>query len=779
MGVEVALALGLTGLAASATAAVVNAGIAFGLSYAASRLTGKRQTGGSQGISVSLALSADQPRTVILGEAATFGSLHYWHLTGANNSKLCMVIALADHECEALSGVIVNGVKRTMTGEYVDDFSNKLKIRFYNGAPGQVADADVIAESNGKWTAAHKGAGICYAVVWATYGPHVFPGGIPKIQFVVKGAKLTDPRTGAVGYSDNWGVCVYNVLRGIKQNGLPLAGLNASAASITAADAVAACNVSDELVALAAGGTERRYRVGAVLYSTMSAREQLETVLAAGGDVIESAGLFRILPDVAQAPVVTLTDDDIIAAEPFQWNARRPRSNLINTIEATWLSPKANYAPTSLPARSSSADRAADGGIRLTKTLDLSACPSETQAQRVMEIVRRMARKQGAASATFRASRIVIEPGDWVAFTSARYGWTNRTFAVTAVAGSPGLTSTLTLAEVDGTIDDWDTGLEIANTAGDLPAATLPESSISGLALTSVTIAGDAGAQRSGLHLTWSPIDDATVDRVQIEYRVQGDTVALTRTALEPSSGQSTWIDGVQGGLVYEARARMETTPVRATQWTAWVAATAQTAPVVIDAAITATPAPGSVTGTMLDAQSVLDLILSTNVAEINGSLAGRVADLDTLTGTVAGQGTRLTTAEGTIAGYGAKWSVQYSVDGYVMGAISLNGQGNQASFGVLAANFFVAQPNVAGGAPKQVFTVGNNTAGAASIILNGNVYAPGSIHASALVADSITTLYVTDPNNLFYYDFVNGKQGSTDGKFLIDAKNKRISISV
>lgn len=636
MGVEIAVALGFSGIAATLTGAAINAGVGLALSFGAQTLLGKK---GSQsgGASVSLQVAADAPRQAILGETAVGGSLVYWHLTGPNNENLTMVIALADHECDSLQGVIVNGDLRTWdsaTG-VVAGTDGTLVVRFHSGAPGQVADAALVAGSNGAWTANHRGEGVCYVVAEIVYREKVWPGGIPTLAFVVRGAnRLVDPRTGVRGYSDNWGVVVYNALLGIRQgdNGPRVAGLHCSAVSISATDAIAACNAADELVALAAGGTEKRFRVGAVLDSGMTGREVLETLLAAAaGSLVESAGTYRVLPGVAQTPVASISDGDLILGQRLQFEPRVSRAELVNTVEATWFDRSNAWVSAALPARSASADVTADGGVRLARALDLVAVPSRTQAQRVMEIERRRARRQGRAACTVTAQWQGLEAGDWISFTSDRRGWVAKTFVVARTEETPTGAVDLLLVETDAALDDWTTSLEIApGTAVDLPSAGPPVATVAGLALTTYTAEAVNGAQRPGLRLTWTAVDDPTVISLLLEYRRQGDTAALQRAIMDPDAGAHSWVSGVQGGVVYEARLRAVTQPDRDATWTPWAVSSSVSPDDVVSVAVVAESVPpGTITNEMLDEQVAFELALATAIAEVQGSVAQRLASVE------------------------------------------------------------------------------------------------------------------------------------------------------
>jgi hypothetical protein len=71
---------------------------------------------------------------------------------------------------------------------------------------------------------------------------------------------------------------------------------------------------------------------------------------------------------------------------------------------------------------------------------------------------------------------------------------------------------------------------------------------------------------------------------------------------------------------------------------------------------------------------------------------------------------------------------------------------------------------------------------GIPTVGITGNAIIDGTIIARHIVANSITadkldvtsiaTLYISDPDNIYYWDFGNGKQGRTDEKMVIDFKN-------
>lgn len=818
--------LGLSGFAASATQALVGVALSLGLSFAAKALAPKpKQT--VQGVRSSLQIATDPPRDVILGEAATGGQLVYWHTFGADNKWLQLVIALASHPIQGVSEIWVNGEKVTWnsgTGA-VDEFPD-MTITVYDGTQ-VAAHSALVTNSGGRWASTAVGTGIAYAVVQAKFRPKLYKKGIPEFLFRVQGAKLYDPRTALTAYTDNPAVILYNVLRGISYNGLHLMGLRAPVDAVRSADAIAAANACDELIALAAGGSEKRYRCGLVASCGANNRDVIEPLLAAmAGKMIHAGGIYRIQAGVAQTSVASITDADMIAAEPLQTVPKKPRSQLVNAVYGSCIDPDLGHQLKPLPGRTSSSDEAEDGGIRLPVTLELSSVWSRTQGQRLMEIERKRARRQETASLVLRARYSVIEVGDWIAFTSARRGYSAKTFEVVSSSRRPDHQIDMSIREIDAAFDDWSTGDELAdNASSDLPPGEPGTASLSAGTLSNIVAVTASGEERPGLSLTWTPPDDTTFVELVLEYRRVGDTLALERRIADPEAGVYSWLDGVQGGDTYEARILPVTAPAREATWSTWVQASGSTDPQVVAVSILAETVPdGSIGEDQLDAQTRFEIGLSTAVADINSSVNQRIAALQsqferiaasldmayesvdrtetritttqqvivserealasqitaavaTLQGNIdanavvvdaiearvtvnegdisaqASQITSLSTTVGghtsqissmltSIDGISAQWSIDLTVDGYTQGSVQLGGGSNWSFFGVVAYDFFVAQPGMTGGSPVQVFTIGNIN-GVPAIGITGNVIIDGSVAAQHISAGAIDTVHI------------------------------------
>src|SRR4051812_31939050 len=84
------------------------------------------------------------------------------------------------------------------TGSY-----GRVKISLGDEAAGVQPFPDLVAESNGNWTASHLQYGHTKVYVRLEASSDAFPSGVPNVTVVMRGAKLYDPRTGLTAYSNN------------------------------------------------------------------------------------------------------------------------------------------------------------------------------------------------------------------------------------------------------------------------------------------------------------------------------------------------------------------------------------------------------------------------------------------------------------------------------------------------------------------------------------------------------------------------------------------------
>ena len=448
-------------------------------------------------------------------------------------------------------------------------------------------------------------------------------GGVPQLLFELRGAKLYDPRKDSTSpggsgahrwgmpstyqWTENLEVARYNYLRGIAfgGDGQPLFGVGLAPTAIDLNRAVAAMNSCDEIMTLQFPAppygftTEYRYRVSAVVSSEMTHRTVLEKLaLACGGDVPDLSGRYALTPGMAQIAVASISDDDLLVGEELVGSRHTSRREKANEVVGQWSNPEALYQRVDVPARWSDIDEELDGGFRNAASFDLEFVASQTQGQRVLEIMRRLERRQQTYTITLSRKFAYLEAGDWIVWNFDVFGLVAAQFRVEQVTLHPDWRITLNLREIDNATYAWDPATDEIDPANPraLASGGPDVENVDGFAVAMVTVTGPNGEQIPGLQCTWTAIVDPTVVAILIEYRRVGDTPWKSYTWPFPPSGVVTITDGIIAGAFFEARATPITDPPRRVQVTVPVA-TGTVAPTMI----VNTVVPGGITMTQLD----------------------------------------------------------------------------------------------------------------------------------------------------------------------------------
>lgn len=450
-GIATFLGSGTAAAAIAATALRIGAAVAI-----SGLLQRKPSAPGVQARTLTTRGTVD-PEQLIYGEALVGGSLAYRNAHGNNNSQLWAVHCLAGHECESILDVhldgnviansIINGGAAggggVSSGTYAPTRGsvNTVEIWKHLGLDTQAADTNLTAASS-DWTSAHRLRGITNAVTMFKLNDRteqVWEGGDPSnVLFLVRGKKVYDPRLdttpGAnpdnasyIAWSDNPALCLADFLRDDKFSAFP-GGIAASRidwdAVVTAADA---CDV---LVAIPTSSTEKRFTCNGVLYGTASPEENVAAILSSmNGALIFTGGMYVIKAGVYEAPVDSLSEDDIIG--PVGITSALDSDQRVNTMKAIYIDRDKLYEPTETAEIAPSAYLTTrDGGERLPQSIDLPMTDSNTMAQRIC--LKRLHAANEELTITvpcnLRAARLV--PGERVNLTITERGWTPKVFKV-------------------------------------------------------------------------------------------------------------------------------------------------------------------------------------------------------------------------------------------------------------------------------------------------------------------------------------------------------------
>jgi hypothetical protein len=421
----------------------------------------------------------EQPRQAVFGRAAVSGSLvdafNYGGKYGTDWEVL--VIAVADHRCDALEGFFVDDRYIAFTGDgNVAGFNNQLQVFWRSGTWGQTVPT--ILTSNGPgWTANDRGRGVAYVVVAYKSDDEkaknpVWPSGRPRFRWVVRGLRCyqarKDSTVGGSGthrwndpatwqWTENPIDIAHNWRRGIyagdlvDQPGMLLIGRGLSAIEAPPANVFARANLCDELVS-----GSPRYRIGGVAASTEAFIDvEGDFAAACAGVISQPEGAVEVDPGEAKAAVAHFTDADLIVGSKVRWNEGilgQQDASWLNTVVARYVEPAQRWAQHSAPVLRDLADITADGAPR-EQQLALDFVTNGAQAQRVGEIFRRFGRLWGRATVTLPPRFAFIEEGDWVTWQSdRRFGGATLTFRVEAWGSDAAWHHTLTLRQISASV---------------------------------------------------------------------------------------------------------------------------------------------------------------------------------------------------------------------------------------------------------------------------------------------------------------------------------------
>lgn len=468
---KIALSLALIGVGAvTGNFQLIAAGLA--LAGSALRPTPK---GREREASAATLQVGEYPRTAVFGRAAVSGSLvdafNYGGTYGTDWELL--VIALADHRCDALEGFYVNDTYVAFAGDGdVAGYNSQLKVWWRSGTEAQALPSVVTTNGPG-WTADDNGAGVCYAVVAYKADPAdsqtpIWTGGRPRFLFILRGALCYDPRkdstvAGGSGahrwatpatweWTENPIVSRYNWARGlfacdrIAQPEQLLVGRGLSTTEAPPTNLAWRANLCDEVV-----GGAARFRIGGLVAATETYLSVEEDFAAAcAGTIVQPEGAVEIDPGEARAPSFAFTDADLIVGSKVRWQdfLGTGDAEWVNTVVPSYIEPAHKWGPHAAPIRRDIADVTADRGSR-ELGLNLGLVTNAAQAGRVGEVHRRLGRLTGRGQVTLPPRFAGIEEGDWGTWQSDRYfGGATRTLRVDAWGSDQGWRHQITFRQI-------------------------------------------------------------------------------------------------------------------------------------------------------------------------------------------------------------------------------------------------------------------------------------------------------------------------------------------
>lgn len=322
------------------------------------------------------------PRIRGYGRAKLAGTRAFWD---SRAGKLYQIIMAHHGEIDAFEQFYIGDkpVARDGSGNVTTaPFNGFVAIQAAFGTAGQTANAVMTAAWSSTWTSAHRLRGIAYWMVRfsspsAENYQKVFPESYnTPVRCICRLSRVWDPRTEVTAWSDNAALCILDYL-------IHPDGYNRSLADIDIPSFEAFADVCDQNVALAAGGTEKRYRIWGVYGLTDDPSDVLSKMRAAcDAEFYQTPeGQIAIRGGAWQAPTVTVRDSDIIGHSMEQGNNR---FSAFNELKILYTSKDHDFQTMEAPAWENLADQAERGVLQSSLQLDM--VPSATQARRLAKI---------------------------------------------------------------------------------------------------------------------------------------------------------------------------------------------------------------------------------------------------------------------------------------------------------------------------------------------------------------------------------------------------------
>ena len=566
-------------------------------------------------------------RQVIYGTQRVGGVTVYKSTTGSSKNQLNYVIVLATHVISSIEALYLDGRRvyfetggQGSTTHGGTEFGGYANLSTYIGPDGnsysfgnnvycEACYGDQTNQPNTTpgggyntglhandpaWAPTENGlpylGGCAYVYLKLEYSTSVFPNE-PEIRFTVRGKEVYDPRTGTTAYSDNWALVVADVLQD------PIYGVGDSA--VNQAQLIAAANVCDEQVALAAGSTESRYSCHYHYDTSLAPGDVLSTMMgAAAGRLSRIGGEWYIFPAYYSGAALAL-DESFLTAKS-QWKPTRPQRELFNVVTGTYIA--ANYPfnvsgnlydsngwyegtiqnnfpyafqPTNYPqyaadvlhGYASNEYLTQDLGIVLPKEIGQQCVLSVAQAQRLAKVYLLRNRQQGSGTMQMSLSAFQLQPCDTFTMSFAQRGWTDKLLEVAQVefkldsgdeSRAPQITLMLNVQETDPSVYEWSVTEELSIL--DVPQVSINSSTVP-VAPTSVTLTSSAatevistsGIVQPRIQVSWDTPLDTYATQIFIQYQLATD-VGWTSGGAVDVSLNSAFISPVQIGSVYNVR---------------------------------------------------------------------------------------------------------------------------------------------------------------------------------------------------------------------------------
>ncbi|MCW7545409.1 hypothetical protein N7I30_16540 [Aurantimonas litoralis] len=403
--VAVANAIIGVGVLGSIASTVGTIALGLGVSYVASLFNRPQQPKPSDGqVEARQAIPA---RIWHYGRVKVSGSLAFYE---TRDSTLFKAVLVSSRQVDAFEQIYLQDSPATIDGSgwvqsapYENGSNPLVRIAWHFGTDDQAVDP-YLNSTFPEWSANHRLRGTAYIVVVCQTGADDefqahYPSGEPQVSALVRGARVYDPRkdstvAGGSGshrhadkstweWRDNAALCILDYLT--HEDGYDRAITKMDLPSF-----IAMANICDEAVPLAAGGTEKRYRVATSVALTEARKDVLARLLEACDARLfpSQDGKVAIRGGKWEAPTVTIDAD---LGHIIETNFAPPDAmSRFNELSIQYMEPALGYVENEGEPWQDVDDIAATGQL-VTVPADLVQVPAHGQSRRLAKI--RMARE--------------------------------------------------------------------------------------------------------------------------------------------------------------------------------------------------------------------------------------------------------------------------------------------------------------------------------------------------------------------------------------------------
>jgi Putative phage tail protein len=489
--------------------------------------------------------------------------------------------------CGGADGSSTGGV----LGTAFEDVGGRVYVEFLDG--NHTSTFATLLASGTQWGATDMWYGRTLMYLQLGYDASDF-GSIPDIRLVCQGNNnIFDPRTNTFGFTNNAALCTayyLNLPRSEGGFGIPYG----TDTGINIPQLIAAANICDEPVTLAAGGTVPRYTCNGSIQVTKGRGTILNELLSCmAGRVSFSGGSYYIFPGAFVAPTASFTTTDFYSPKgspaPVEFKVLLSSRDVANEAKGVFTSPANNWQEADIPAYTQDSLHGyetnqwllQDNNEILTLVQNLPFTTDVATAQRLLKIFMMRTRFQYRVTVRLSMKAITVIPCDVITITHPRYGWNNETFEVLSATqvidtqgGNPVMYMQLELALTDPSVYDWSTEEELSATGffqpdnmggthttaqpNNLTLYTGPGETAGGVTYPNTVNTTASGVATNSIFVTWdAPNDIFVTSGGAIEIQYQLSTVP-TWTPAGKVTGDATqfFISPVTDGLSYNVQIR-------------------------------------------------------------------------------------------------------------------------------------------------------------------------------------------------------------------------------